>query len=79
MVDKEHFAIYLIDVSGHGVGAALLSISVINVLRSQSLTKTDFKDPGQVLRSLNLTFPSESNKDKGKNAKFRPHVLSYLY
>lgn len=36
MVDKEHFAIYLIDVSGHGVGAALLSASAINMLRSQS-------------------------------------------
>jgi sigma-B regulation protein RsbU (phosphoserine phosphatase) len=49
MVDEDHFAIYLIDVSGHGVGAALLSVSVMNVLRSQSLPATDFKDPEQVL------------------------------
>lgn len=62
-IDDENLAAYLIDVSGHGVGAALLSISVINVLRSQSLSKTDFKDPGQVLQSLNNAFPSESNKD----------------
>ncbi len=62
-IGDEHFGVYLIDVSGHGVGAALLSISVINVLRSQSLPKTDFKDPAKVLRSLNLAFPSESNKD----------------
>jgi len=62
-IDDENLAAYLIDVSGHGVGAALLSISVINVLRSQSLRKTDFKDPGQVLGSLNKAFPSESNKD----------------
>ncbi len=62
-IDDENLAAYLIDVSGHGVGAALLSISVINVLRSQSLRKTDFKDPGQVLQSLNNAFPSESNKD----------------
>ena len=61
-IDDDHLAIYIIDVSGHGVGAALLSVSVINVLRSHSLPKTDFKDPGQVLRSLNLAFPSESNK-----------------
>jgi sigma-B regulation protein RsbU (phosphoserine phosphatase) len=53
----------LIDVSGHGVGAALLSASVINVIRSQSLPKTDFKDPVQVLNALNLAFPSDSNKD----------------
>ena len=59
MVDKDHFAIYLIDVSGHGVGAALLSFSVMNVLRSQSLSGTDFKDPEQVLASLNIAFPGE--------------------
>ncbi len=62
-LDDDHFAMYLIDVSGHGVGAALLSVSVMNVLRSQSLTKTDFKAPEQVLESLNLAFPSEENND----------------
>ena len=62
-VDEDHFAIYLIDVSGHGVGAALLSVSVMNVLRSQSLPDTDFNAPEQVLESLNLAFPSEDNND----------------
>ena len=63
MVDENHFAIYLIDVSGHGVGAALLSVSVMNVLRSQSLPNTDFKDPEQVLGALNIAFPGEENND----------------
>jgi sigma-B regulation protein RsbU (phosphoserine phosphatase) len=63
MVDENHFAIYLIDVSGHGVGAALLSVSVMNVLRSQSLPNTDFKDPEQVLQALNIAFPGEENND----------------
>jgi sigma-B regulation protein RsbU (phosphoserine phosphatase) len=63
MVDEDHFAIYLIDVSGHGVGAALLSVSVMNVLRSQSLPGTDFKNPEQVLASLNVAFPGEENND----------------
>jgi sigma-B regulation protein RsbU (phosphoserine phosphatase) len=62
-VDKNHFAIYLLDVSGHGVGAALLSVSVMNALRSQSLSNTDFKNCKQVLESLNATFPSEANND----------------
>jgi serine phosphatase RsbU (regulator of sigma subunit) len=62
-LDDDHFAFYLLDVSGHGVGAALLSASVINVIRSQSLPKTDFKDPVQVLKALNLAFPSDANKD----------------
>ena len=62
-MDDDHFAIYLIDVSGHGVGAALLSVSVMNVLRSESFTKTDFKTPEQILESLNHAFPGEDNND----------------
>ena len=62
-VDDDHFAIYLIDVSGHGVGAALLSVSVMNVLRSQTLPNTDFRKPEQVLEALNIAFPGEENND----------------
>jgi len=53
---------YLLDVCGHGVGAALLSISVINVLRSQSL-HVDFRDPGQVLAVLNDVYQMEDHND----------------
>ena len=62
-IDGDHFAIYLLDVSGHGVGAALLSVSVMNALRSQTLPETDFKDSKQVLESLNIAFPGEENND----------------
>ncbi|MGV7224905.1 MAG: PP2C family protein-serine/threonine phosphatase [Nitrospinales bacterium] len=62
-IDVENFAIYLLDVSGHGVGAALLSASVLNVLRSESLPNVDFKDPKQVLEALNVAFPSDENND----------------
>jgi len=62
-IDENHFAIYLLDVSGHGVGAALLSVSVMNTLRSQTLPDTDFKDSKQVLESLNIAFPGEENND----------------
>jgi sigma-B regulation protein RsbU (phosphoserine phosphatase) len=55
-IDPEHFAIYLLDVCGHGVGAALLSVSAMNVLRSQALPDTDFREPSQVLQALNRTF-----------------------
>jgi sigma-B regulation protein RsbU (phosphoserine phosphatase) len=58
-LDDEHFAFYLLDVSGHGVGAALLSVSALNALRSQSLPQTDFRDPGQVLTALNRAFQME--------------------
>jgi serine phosphatase RsbU (regulator of sigma subunit) len=62
-IDDDHFALYLIDVSGHGWAAALLSVSVINALRSHSLPKTDFRDPESVLISLNHAFPSEKHND----------------
>ncbi|HEY1170809.1 MAG TPA: SpoIIE family protein phosphatase [Verrucomicrobiae bacterium] len=55
-LDEDNLAIYLLDVCGHGVGAALLSISAMNVLRAQSLANTDFRDPAQVLMRLNETF-----------------------
>jgi sigma-B regulation protein RsbU (phosphoserine phosphatase) len=55
-LDDEHFAFYLLDVSGHGVGPALLSVSALNALRSQSLPQTDFRQPGQVLAALNRAF-----------------------
>jgi sigma-B regulation protein RsbU (phosphoserine phosphatase) len=55
-LDDEHFAFYLLDVSGHGVGSALLSVSALNALRSQSLPQTDFRQPGQVLTALNRAF-----------------------
>lgn len=58
-IDPDHIAFYLLDVCGHGVGAALLSVTAINVLRSAALPNTDFRDPGAVLAALNEAFPME--------------------
>ncbi len=60
-IDGTHFAFYLMDVSGHGVGPALLSVSVLNTLRTQSLPDVDFCCPDQVLSALNLRFRSGDN------------------
>lgn len=62
-IDEEHFGIYLLDVCGHGVGAAMLSISATNVLRTQSLPETDFLNPAQVLTALNSAFPMEKHNN----------------
>jgi sigma-B regulation protein RsbU (phosphoserine phosphatase) len=59
-IDGEHFALYLLDVCGHGVGAALLSITVANTLRSGALQNTDFRRPEAVLGSLNQAFQMEN-------------------
>jgi len=60
-LDADRFASYLFDVSGHGVGAAMLSVSIINVLRQLALPGTDFGRPGEVLSRLNAMFQMENH------------------
>lgn len=59
MPDQRHFAVFLIDVAGHGTGAALHAVSVANVLRQGQLPAADRRDPAAVLRSLTRMFPME--------------------
>jgi serine phosphatase RsbU (regulator of sigma subunit) len=54
--------IYLIDVCGHGLPAALHSVSILNVLRQRELP-IDRTDPGAVLAHLNQAFPMERHSD----------------
>jgi sigma-B regulation protein RsbU (phosphoserine phosphatase) len=63
-LDADTLAFYLLDVSGHGVGAALLSSSVLNVLRTQLLAGIDFCDPSAVMAGLNRAFPMDQNNEK---------------
>lgn len=63
-LDDDHFAVYLLDVSGHGVGAALMSVSAMNVIGSQSLPSVDFRDPSQVLDGLCLAFDMDKHDGK---------------
>jgi serine phosphatase RsbU (regulator of sigma subunit) len=60
-IDGDHFALYLLDVCGHGVGAALLSVAVTNVLRSGALPHTDFRRPEEVLAGLNRAYQMEDH------------------
>lgn len=58
-IDPDHFSIYLLDVCGHGVGAALLSVSAMNVITSSTLPDVDFHKPADVINALNHAFPME--------------------
>lgn len=62
-LDSNHFAIYLLDVCGHGVGAALLSIAAMDVMRTRALPRVDFLDPADVLSALNETFAMEKHNN----------------
>lgn len=63
-LDPDYLAIYLLDVSGHGLGAALPSISVLNLLRSQSMDGVNFYQPNHVLTALNEAFQMDYQNDK---------------
>lgn len=63
-VGENKLAVYLIDVSGHGVGAALYSVSVFNIIREQSLIDTNFQNPAELLSSLNKIFQLDKYGDK---------------
>lgn len=62
-LDDDRFCMFLLDVCGHGVGAALLSISAMNVLRSRALPQTDFWEPGAMLTRLNEAFQMEDHNN----------------
>jgi phosphoserine phosphatase RsbU/P len=63
-LDDDHLAIYLLDVSGHGVGSALLAVSASNLLTNRSLPTVDFRDPAAVLTRLNEVFQMEKQNEK---------------
>lgn len=59
-LDEHSLIVYLLDVSGHGVGPALLSASLLNLLTAGSLAGADWRDPTSVLTALNTAFPMET-------------------
>jgi serine phosphatase RsbU (regulator of sigma subunit) len=55
------YAGYILDVAGHGVGAAMHSVSVANVLRQDGMLGADLRDPAAVMTRLNESFPMETH------------------
>ena len=63
-LDKDNFVFYLLDISGHGLKAALPSISIVNLLRTRSLGNVDYSQPSEVLSHLNDYFQMNMKNDK---------------
>lgn len=59
--DSGELGIYLLDACGHGVGPALLSVSVINLLKTQR--DCALCCPSKLLGFLNRAFPMEQHHD----------------
>ena len=62
-IDDDHLLVYLIDVSGHGVEPALLSVSVHNMIRSGSLGAETLLTPEAALTELNRLFQMDQQGD----------------
>jgi serine phosphatase RsbU (regulator of sigma subunit) len=63
-IDDKHLAVYVLDVTGHGLGAALLAISAANAIRSNLLPGADVLSPASVLAGLNNAFQMEEHGDR---------------
>jgi len=62
-VDDDHLLVYLIDVSGHGLEAALVAVSIHNMLRSGALRPEILSAPDMVLAELNRRFQMDQQND----------------
>ncbi|MCX6257477.1 MAG: tetratricopeptide repeat protein [Bacteroidia bacterium] len=60
-IDNDHFAFYILDVCGHGIGSALHSVSILHFIRSGTRLSVDPRNPELVLDALNKTFQSDDN------------------
>ncbi len=73
LLDKRHLAVYVADVSGHGVVASLLSVTISHTLTAQASMSSLLKrhkpgssemeivSPNDVVRELNERFPMEDS------------------
>ncbi len=59
--EGDWFSAYILDVSGHGVGSAMHSVSIMNVMRQRALPGTDPREPASVLGALNDMFDMDKH------------------
>ena len=68
-LDNDHWAVYIIDVAGHGVPAAMVAVTVYQYLQpgsgnlmlrpQEALRNQEIKSPAQVLKFLDREYPFE--------------------
>jgi serine phosphatase RsbU (regulator of sigma subunit) len=63
-LDDVRLALYLIDVTGHGLDSALHAVTMTNIVRSGSLPSVDMARPDQVVTALNNAFPASTHGNK---------------
>ena len=61
-LDEDHLMVYLLDVSGHGVEPAMISVSVHNLLRPGTMAVETLLDPAAVLTELNALYQMDQHR-----------------
>jgi sigma-B regulation protein RsbU (phosphoserine phosphatase) len=62
-IDDDKLAVYVLDVTGHGLGSALLAVTAMELLRNRA-AQVDFSKPAVVIDRLNSTFQMKDHSGK---------------
>jgi len=63
-INADLLAFYVLDVTGHGLGSALLAVTALELLRSRQVRELDFSRPAEVVERLNRTFQMKDHAGK---------------
>jgi sigma-B regulation protein RsbU (phosphoserine phosphatase) len=63
-INADQLAFYVLDVTGHGLGSALLAVTTLELLRARTVVGLDFSKPSQVIERLNRTFQMKDHAGK---------------
>ncbi len=62
-IDEDRIAFYALDVTGHGLGSALMAVTALDVLRA-NIPTLDFARPGQVIERVNRLLQMKEHAGK---------------
>src|SRR5439155_8130717 len=77
-LDDRHTAVYLLDVSGHGVAAALLSVSVRHALSAVSAAGSLLRQPVPGSTGYGLVPPAEVAAELNRRFPIDPETSQYF-
>jgi sigma-B regulation protein RsbU (phosphoserine phosphatase) len=64
-IDDDQLAFYVLDVTGHGLGSALLAVTALELLRNRNpASRLDFSSPASVIDRLNRSFQMKDHAGK---------------
>jgi sigma-B regulation protein RsbU (phosphoserine phosphatase) len=64
-INEDQLAFYVLDVTGHGLGSALLAVTALELLRNRNpASQLDFSRPAMVIERLNRSFQMKDHDGK---------------